>query len=164
MAQYNKNQHGGVNPQTDEHGNIIRQPGQGGLGEQIKEHIPGMGQTDDCKAHQHSGTGATNAPGGGGLGGQIKEGMPGMGHRDDRPRNTTGTGATTTPGGVGLGEKMKENIPGMGHKDDKPGHTTGAGDGGGFGMSGEGQRDQHGQEKKGAMDKIKEKLPGHRGN
>uniref|UniRef100_UPI001BCA14E3 hypothetical protein n=1 Tax=Escherichia coli TaxID=562 RepID=UPI001BCA14E3 len=89
---------------------------------------------------------------------------PGMGHRDDRPRNTTGTGATTTPGGVGLGEKMKENVPGMGHKDDKTCDTTGMGGGGGFGVPGEGQReqrDQPGQEKKGAMDKIKEKLPGH---
>ncbi|WP_204985446.1 hypothetical protein, partial [Escherichia coli] len=64
---------------------------------------------------------------------------------------------------------MKENVPGMGHKDDKTCDTTGMGGGGGFGVPGEGQReqrdqrDQPGQEKKGAMDKIKEKLPGHRG-
>ncbi|KAK2657124.1 hypothetical protein Ddye_010176 [Dipteronia dyeriana] len=176
MAHYNKDQHGAVTPQTDEHGNIIRQSGQTGLVEQIKEHIPGMGHKDDSKPQHHTGTGATTtAHGGGGLGEQIKEGLPGMGHRDDKTHYPPGTTTTTTaPGGAGIGEKIKENIPGMGHKDDKPHHTTGAGAGAGagatttpgggcFGTSGEGQpkHDKNGQEKKGITEKIKEKLPGH---
>jgi hypothetical protein len=66
----------------------------------------------------------------------------------------------------GIKEKIKEKLPG-GHKDDRQhatgtggaygqqGHTgmTGTGTGGAYGTEGTG-------EKKGIMDKIKEKLPG----
>lgn len=69
-----------------------------------------------------------------GLKEKIKEKMPG-GHRDDQ----THTSATTTPGG--FNEKMSG-----GHRDDQ----TYAGY----------DATEH-PEKKGMMDKIKEKLPGH---
>ncbi|KAK4840147.1 hypothetical protein QYF36_000961 [Acer negundo] len=154
MSHYNQNQHGAVNPQTDMHGNIIGQTGKAGVGEKIKAQIPGMGHTDNRPNH-NTGTGATTAHGGAGIGEKIKDAIPCMGHKNDKthyPGSTTTTTTTTGHGGGGLGEKLP------GH------HTTGATTtpgGGGYGAPGQGQHLQHGQEKKGVLQKIKEKLPGH---
>ena len=123
-----------------------------------------------------------------GLKEKIKEKMPG-GHKDNQGQATatgayggtgyTGAGPTTgtgttggafapTTGGThekkGVMEKIKEKIPG-GHKDyDQHQHTTAGATGGGYG----GTTDTYGtttttegtHEKKGFMEKIKEKLPG----
>jgi hypothetical protein len=111
-----------------------------------------------------------------GLKEKIKEKMPG-GHREGQGQATAtggaygGTGyvAGPTTGGPhekkGVVEKIKEKIPG-GHKDyDQHQHTTAAtGGGGGYGGTTDttyGTTTTEGtHEKKGFMDKIKEKLPG----
>ncbi|KAI9165272.1 hypothetical protein LWI28_010833 [Acer negundo] len=166
MEHYNKNQRGAVNPQTDKHGNIIRQTGKAGLGETIKEQIPGMGHTDN-RPHHNTGTGATNAHDGAGIGQKIKDAIPCMGHKNDKT-HYPGSTTTTAHGGGGIGMKIKNAIPGMGHRVARPHHTTGTTTtpgGGGYGVSGKGQHlhNQHGQAKKGVVQKIKEKLPGYHG-
>ena len=73
----------------------------------------------------------------------------------------------------GLKEKIKEKLPG-GHKDNQQNQAAAATGGagaygqqghagvtGGAGAHGTDGTDGHGEEKKGLMDKIKEKLPGH---
>ncbi|XP_024180021.1 dehydrin Xero 1 [Rosa chinensis] len=126
-----------------------------GVMDKLKEKLPG-GHKDD----PHSTTHTTTTPGYGvagehhenkGVVDKIKEKLPG-GHKDD-PYSTTDT--TTTPGyGVagehhenkGLKEKI-EKLPG-GNSD----HS---------GTTNTPPFDTRAHEKKGLMDKIKEKLPGH---
>ncbi|MCI69694.1 dehydrin, partial [Trifolium medium] len=69
-------------------------------------------------------------------------------------------------GEKGMVDKIKEKIPGTGtgtgYGTGTTGHGTGTGTGTGYGTTGHdhhGDQQQHG-EKKGIMDKIKEKLPG----
>lgn len=119
-----------------------------GLKEKIKEKMPG-GRKDNNQAT------ATGAYGGTGYSGAGP---------------TTGTAGTTggTYAGThekkGVMEKIKEKMPG-GHKDyDQHQHTT-AGTGGGYGGTtdhtyGTTTAHEGTREKKGLMEKIKEKLPG----
>ncbi|KAK4569138.1 hypothetical protein RGQ29_004509 [Quercus rubra] len=110
-----------------------------------------------------------------GLTEKIKEKIPGLGRKQDNPyqqgHNQQGhTTSTTAPGYYegqhhqGLTEKIKEQIPGVGHQQGhttsatnpyQQSHTTSAT------VPGHYKGQQH-QEKKGVMEKIKEKLPGHR--
>ncbi|KAK0603946.1 hypothetical protein LWI29_010474 [Acer saccharum] len=144
MAHY-QNQPGATNPQFDEHGNMIRQTDEAGFGSGLSTG---------------TGTGVTI--------GHRERGLHGL-HRDDGSSSSSssedeGTGIRKKKG---MKEKIKEKIPGVGHRDDKPQHmgatTT---PGGGYGISaGEGQYQQeHGHQKKGMMEKIKEKLPGQHGH
>ena len=127
-----------------------------------------------------------------GLTEKIKEKIPGLGRKQDNPyqqghnqqgHNQQGhTTSTTAPGYYegqhqqGLTEKIKEQIPGVGHQQGhttsttnpyQQGHTTSATNP--YQQShttsatvpGHYKGQQH-QEKKGVMEKIKEKLPGHR--
>ena len=125
-----------------------------GLKEKIKEKMPGGHKDNQGQAT------ATGAYGG--------TGYTGAGPTTGTGTNGGGTYVPTTTGGThekkGVMEKIKEKIPG-GHKDyDQHQHTT-AGTGGGYG----GTTDTYGttttttegtHEKKGFMEKIKEKLPG----
>ena len=115
-----------------------------GLTEKIKEKIPGLGRKHDNTYQQ----------------GHNQQGHNQQGH----------TTSTTAPGYYegqhhqGLTEKIKEQIPGVGHQQGhttsttnpyQQTHTTSAT------VPGHYKGQQH-QEKKGVMEKIKEKLPGHR--
>ena len=115
-----------------------------GLTEKIKEKIPGLGRKHDNTYQQ----------------GHNQQGHNQQGH----------TTSTTAPGYYegqhhqGLTEKIKEQIPGVGHQQGhttsttnpyQQSHTTSAT------VPGHYKGQQH-QEKKGVMEKIKEKLPGHR--
>ena len=130
-----------------------------GMKQKIKEKLPG-GNKEQTTATGGYGPGYTGTTGTGG---------PGY-------TGTTGTGGTygTTEGThekKGVMEKIKEKLPG-GHKDTQP-HTTATGGyghgttgtGGGYGTGTTGTAGTHGategtHEKKGMMEKIKEKLPG----
>ncbi|XP_041020690.1 dehydrin Rab15-like [Juglans microcarpa x Juglans regia] len=167
-AAHSTDAYGNVIP-TDEYGNQGGQQqrhdlsseydGQGGrrnkgLKEKVMENIPGVGNKDhrndtsSANPIRHSGT--------------THQG--GLQQRHDLSTEYDGQGGRRNKG---LKEKITENIPGVGNKDHRNDtsstthtttHTTTAG---GYGT---GEQAQHHQqaEKKGVMQKIKEKLPGQR--
>ncbi|KAH7566353.1 hypothetical protein JRO89_XS08G0142600 [Xanthoceras sorbifolium] len=152
MAQ---NQPRGAFPQdTDEYGNTIRQTDEGGYG-----------------SYQTGGTTTT-----GGLGtctgkgvaiGHRERGHLGVHHDNDGSSSSSSEDEGKGTRKKGIKEKIKEKIPGVGHRDEDRPHYTGTTPGGpgGYGVAGEGQyQREHGHEKKGMMEKIKEKLPGQHGH
>ncbi|KAJ1262687.1 hypothetical protein BS78_09G128800 [Paspalum vaginatum] len=132
--------------------------------------------------HQHGGD-TTGMPGhgeAGGAGGQFQP-VAGEEHRSRGILHRSGSSSSSSSseddgmGGrrkKGLKEKIKEKLPG-GHKDNQQNQAAGTGAGAGaYGQQGHagisgGAAGSHGtdgtgnSEKKGLMDKIKEKLPGH---
>uniref|UniRef100_M8BYY7 Dehydrin DHN3 n=1 Tax=Aegilops tauschii TaxID=37682 RepID=M8BYY7_AEGTA len=161
-------QHGHNTTRLDEYGNPSSSEDDGmggrrkkGMKQKIKEKLPG-GNKEQTTAAGGYGPGYTGTTGTGG---------PGY-------TGTTGTGGAygATEGThekKGVMEKIKQKLPG-GHKDTQPHTTATGGDGpgttgttgtGGYGTGTTGTAGTHGategtHEKKGMMEKIKEKLPG----
>ncbi|KAG9449755.1 hypothetical protein H6P81_009720 [Aristolochia fimbriata] len=131
--------------EEDEHG-VRRKKG---LKDKIKEKLPGTHKEQgvDQAGYDQYGTGQQEHEKKGMME-KIKEKLPGGGHKDETPHTTPGyagtegTGYGGTHAGTGYG-------------------GTHAGTGYGTGTQGTGySTGQHEPEKKGVMEKIKEKLPG----
>ncbi|XP_068344760.1 dehydrin Xero 2-like [Pyrus communis] len=138
-----------------------------GLMDKVKDKIPGTGGArradDPYSSHAHTGTGTTGTGYGTtdapytrgeyrerGLMDKVKDKIPGTGGRTHDPTPYGGTTYT----GERQHEGLVDKIPGTGHRDEAySSHTTSttAPYGGTTGVH---------HEKKGIMDKIKEKLPG----
>nr|AAB51381.1 dehydrin 3 [Pisum sativum] len=133
MSQY-QNQYGAQTGMTDEYGNPVNQVDQYG------NPVSGGGFTGEA-GRQHFGTT-------GGVTGQ------GHGHGQQHRGVDQTTGYGTHTGGVG----------GYGTKPEYGSTNTGSGYGTGTGYGGSGSneyvREEHHGDKKGVMDKIKEKIPG----
>ncbi len=165
--------------QTDEFDNPIHHT----TGGTIDDYGIGTGATTGTGTGQHNGTQGQQHQGGGvtgvlhrsgssssssseddGIGGRrkkgikdkIKEKLPG-GHKEQQR-------TSTTTQGVGIKDKVMDKLPG-GHKEEQRTSTTTPGVGvygyeGEHGYAGAGAGVGAGQEKKGMIEKIKEKLPG----
>ncbi|XP_062181851.1 dehydrin DHN3-like [Phragmites australis] len=150
--EHQKGQYGhGTTGRVDEYGNVVAGHGTGtGTG--------GMGM----RAHGGAGTGA-------GTGGQFQPAREQHKTGGILHRSRSSSSSSSEDDGMGgrrkkgIKEKIKEKLPG-GQKDEQQGHagmTGGAcGQQGHTGMTGTGTGAEGTGEKKGIMDKIKEKLPG----
>ncbi|KAK4490676.1 hypothetical protein RD792_001368 [Penstemon davidsonii] len=183
-SQYGKqtDEYGNPIRQTDEYGNPISRPTAGGGGDYgvgTDQH-GAIGSTGAHKsADKYGTTGTTGAGGGhvthGGGGTYDPEGLTSAGTGNLRRSGSSSSSSSEDDGQggrrkKGLKEKVKEKLPGGGHKTTAPGYGTGGGGqattgtgAGGYGTTGTGgyggvEEPQH--EKKGMMEKIKEKLPG----